>query len=177
MVTEDDVRRVALSLPATVEKSYNRLPSFRVGSNLFIRIHELPDVLFVRCANPEERDELLKAEPEKFFITPHYDGYPAVLVRLAQGSAQEAASVPAGTLRIPPEQLRLGVGSQRGESKQVSDFDPRQRPIRIPGHAAILSRRVPIHPMPQRAVCGMSGCAVWQGWRIRAVPWSGARCG
>jgi len=63
MVTEDDVRRVALSLPATVEKSYNRLPSFRVGSNLFIRIHELPDVLFVRCANLEERDELLKAEP------------------------------------------------------------------------------------------------------------------
>src|ERR1022692_1254415 len=52
---------------------------------------------------------------------------------LAQGSAQEAASVPAGTLRIPPEQLRLGVGGQRGESKQVSDFDPRQRPIRIPG--------------------------------------------
>jgi hypothetical protein len=41
-----------------------------VGSNLFIRIHELPDVLFVRCANLEERDELLKAEPEKFFITP-----------------------------------------------------------------------------------------------------------
>src|ERR1022692_4707541 len=70
MVTEDDVRRVALSLPATVEKSYNRLPSFRVGSNLFIRIHELPDVLFVRCANLEERDELLKAEPEKFSITP-----------------------------------------------------------------------------------------------------------
>ena len=60
MVTEDDVRRVALSLPATVEKSYNRLPSFRVGSSLFIRIHELPDVLFVRCANLEERDELLK---------------------------------------------------------------------------------------------------------------------
>ena len=70
MVTEDDVRRVALSLPATVEKSYNRLPSFRVGSSLFIRIHELPDVLFVRCANLEERDELLKAEPERFFITP-----------------------------------------------------------------------------------------------------------
>ena len=64
MVTEGDVRRVALSLPATVEKSYNRLPSFRVGSNLFIRIHELPDVLFARCANLEERDELLTAEPE-----------------------------------------------------------------------------------------------------------------
>ena len=59
-----------------------------MGSNLFIRIHELPDVLFVRCANLEERDELLKAEPEKFFITPHYDGYPAVLVRLGQAGVR-----------------------------------------------------------------------------------------
>ena len=46
MATEDDVRRVALSLPAVIEKSYNRLPSFRVSSSLFIRVHELPDVLF-----------------------------------------------------------------------------------------------------------------------------------
>jgi hypothetical protein len=64
---------------------------------------------------------------------------------LAQGPAQEAAGVPAGALRIPPEQLRLRVGSQRSESKQVSYFDPRQRPIRITGNAAILSRLAPIH--------------------------------
>jgi hypothetical protein len=45
---------------------------------------------------------------------------------LAQGPAQEAAGVPAGPLRLPPEQLRLGLGGQRGESKQVGYFDPRQ---------------------------------------------------
>jgi hypothetical protein len=73
---------------------------------------------------------------------------------LAQGTTQEAADVPAGTLRISPEQFRLCVCSQRGESKQVSYFDPRQRPIRIPGHAAILSRRVQIRPMTQRVACG-----------------------
>lgn len=82
MVTEEDIRRVALSLPGSVEKPYNRLPSFRVRGTLFLRIHELPDTLFVRCAGLEERDELLEAEPGAFFITPHYDGYPAVLVRL-----------------------------------------------------------------------------------------------
>jgi hypothetical protein len=64
---------------------------------------------------------------------------------LARGPAQEAHGVPARAGRIPREQLRLGVGGQRGESKQVSYFDPRERPIRTPGHAAILSRRVPIH--------------------------------
>jgi hypothetical protein len=77
MVTEDDVRRIALSPPETAEKPYNRLPSFRVRSNLFIRMHELPDTLFVRCADLDERNELLKAEPGKFFITPHYEGYRA----------------------------------------------------------------------------------------------------
>jgi hypothetical protein len=31
----------------------------------------------VRCADLDERNELLKAEPGKFFITPHYEGYRA----------------------------------------------------------------------------------------------------
>ena len=84
MVTEEDIRQVALSLPGSVEKPYNRLPSFRVRSNLFLRIHELPDAFLVRCSSLEERNELLLAEPGKFFITPHYDDYPAILVRLSQ---------------------------------------------------------------------------------------------
>jgi hypothetical protein len=45
---------------------------------------------------------------------------------LAQGPAQEAAGVPAGALRLSPEQLPFGVGGQRGESKQVGYFNPRQ---------------------------------------------------
>jgi hypothetical protein len=76
------------------------------------------------------------------------------LVSLAQGVVMRTRCVPARTLRIPPEQLRLGVDGQHGQSKQVSYFDPLQRPIRIPGHAAILSRPMPTHPMPQRTVCG-----------------------
>jgi hypothetical protein len=32
---------------------------------------------------------LLKAEPGKFFITPHYDGYPGILVRLSQIDSDE----------------------------------------------------------------------------------------
>ena len=67
-----------------MEKPYNRLPSFRMRGQLFLRVHELADTFFVRCAGLEERDELLKAEPGKLFITPHYEGYPAVLVRFSQ---------------------------------------------------------------------------------------------
>jgi hypothetical protein len=84
MVTEEDIRRVALSLPGSAEKPDNRLPSFRVRGNLFLRIHELPNAFLVRCVGPDERDELLQAEPGTFFTTPHYAGYPAVLLRLSQ---------------------------------------------------------------------------------------------
>jgi|ERR1022692_1715358 hypothetical protein len=100
MVTEDNVRQIALSLPWTAERLYNRLPAFRVRSNLFIRIDELPDALFVRCADLEERDELVKAEPDKFFITPHYDGYPAVLVRLCQVDLDEVTELVTESWRL-----------------------------------------------------------------------------
>ena len=70
MVTEEDRRRVALSLPASAGKPYNRLPSFPVRGNLLIHIHELPDAFFARCAGLEERDELLTAGPAKFSSPP-----------------------------------------------------------------------------------------------------------
>ena len=107
MVTEDDVRRVALSLPAVAEKPYNRLASFRVRSKLFIRVHELPDTVFVRCVGLDERNELLIAEPEKFFITPHYDGYPGILVRLSQVDLDEMTELVTESWRTcaPPRLL------------------------------------------------------------------------
>ena len=77
---------------------------------------------------------------------------------LAQGPAQETTGIPARAVRISPEEPGLGVAGQRGESEQVSYLNSRQRPIRIRGHATILSRQRRIHPMPPRAMRGMSGC-------------------
>jgi hypothetical protein len=41
-----------------------------------------PDVLAVRVANELEKRALLSLDPTVFFTEPHYNGYPAVLVRL-----------------------------------------------------------------------------------------------
>jgi hypothetical protein len=71
-----------------------------VRSSLFLRIHELPDAFFVRCAGVEERNELLKAEPGKFFITPHYDGYPGLLVRLSRVDLDELAEIVTESWRL-----------------------------------------------------------------------------
>jgi len=83
MATEDDVRRIALSLPETVEKPWYGTPGFRVKDKGFLRIRSNAEGgLVVFVADVAEKEMLLESDPEKFFTTPHYDGYPAVLVNL-----------------------------------------------------------------------------------------------
>ena len=48
-----------------------------------------PKVIAIRVANLVDKDLMLTMEPEKFFTEPHYDGYPAVLVRLPAVTVRE----------------------------------------------------------------------------------------
>ncbi len=85
MATEDDVRRIALGLPEVIEKPWYNTPGFRVKDKGFLRIRteaEAEGGLVVFTSDLDEKEALLASEPEKFFTTPHYDGYPIVLVRL-----------------------------------------------------------------------------------------------
>jgi len=82
MASEDDVRRICLSLPGTAETPYERRPGFRVKGQLFARIRENPDALVVWRPDVREKEGLIASEPAKFFQTDHYAGHPAVLVRL-----------------------------------------------------------------------------------------------
>jgi len=82
MASEDDVRRICLSLPETIETPYERLPGFRVKKKLFARIRVKPDALVVWRPHIDEKNALIAAQPGKYFQTPHYEGHQAVLVRL-----------------------------------------------------------------------------------------------
>src|SRR3954462_13575441 len=92
MATEADVRQIALALPETEERPPYGTPGFRVKDRLFARIRE-EGVLLVRCADEGEKDFLLRADPEKFFTVPHYDGHASVLVRLAAVDREELAEL------------------------------------------------------------------------------------
>ncbi|HEY6941244.1 hypothetical protein [Dokdonella sp.] len=94
MVTHDDVRTLALALPDTREDG-PLVFSVRHGDTYKgiawpwrERIHPRKPrvvnhgVLAVRVADLDAKEMLLLAEPQVFFTEPHYDGYPAVLVRL-----------------------------------------------------------------------------------------------
>jgi hypothetical protein len=97
MATWDDVARLALALPEATERgSYGDTRSWRVRDKAFAwerplrpkDIAELGDaapagpVLAVRVADVGARDALIADSPAVYFTTSHFDGYPAVLVRL-----------------------------------------------------------------------------------------------
>nr|CAJ88835.1 conserved hypothetical protein [Streptomyces ambofaciens ATCC 23877] len=77
-----DVRRIALSLPDTTEKTAWNMPTFRVAGKMFATLPEDETSLAVRCPK-EERDELVLAEPEKFWIAGHEAQFAWVRARLA----------------------------------------------------------------------------------------------
>jgi len=84
MATEADVRRIALSLPEVIEKPWFNSPGFRVKDKGFLRIRsEAEGWLVVFVADLEDKEALLASDPDTFHTTPHYDGYPTVLVDLA----------------------------------------------------------------------------------------------
>ena len=95
MATHADVRRIALALPGVSESTsdfaFSVLNKGKAKGILWSwkeRVHpkkpRVPNlgVIAVRVSSLAEKDAILQAEPAKYFTEPHYNGYPAVLVRL-----------------------------------------------------------------------------------------------
>lgn len=91
-VTLATVRRIALALPGVEEGLSYGTPGFRVRGKFLARMWEDGEVLVVKCGD-NERDFRMQADPETFFTTDHYRGYPTVLVRLARVTPAELREV------------------------------------------------------------------------------------
>ncbi|OMC48071.1 hypothetical protein A5745_10210 [Mycobacterium sp. IS-2888] len=102
MATWDDVARIVGELPLTSEQSPH---DWRVGKKLLAWERPLRpsdrealaasgveppegDILGVRVSDEGVKFALIADEPAIYFTTPHFDGYPAVLVRLAEIEAR-----------------------------------------------------------------------------------------
>ncbi len=98
MASWEDVTRIALALPATSEHvRRGGLTHWRVDGKLFVwerplrrsDLAALGDsaprgpILGARTPDLNAKEALLGSDPVVYFTTPHFDGYPAVLVRLA----------------------------------------------------------------------------------------------
>jgi hypothetical protein len=108
VATEDDVRRIALSLPEVIEKSWYGTPGYRVKDKGFLRLRtEAEGGLVVFVADLGEKEMLLASDPEKFFTTPHYDGHASVIVNLPAIDVDELTELIADSWRVkaPPKVL------------------------------------------------------------------------
>jgi hypothetical protein len=102
MATQADVRRIALALPDVEETAgrfaFSVMNKGKAKGFVWVWMERTipkkprvpnPKVLAVRVANLGQKEALLAAEPAKFFTEPHYNGFPAVLVRLEAVTAAD----------------------------------------------------------------------------------------
>lgn len=110
------VRDIGLSLPGVEESTAYGSPALKLHGKLMagmaINRSAEPGSLFVRVDN-DDRDELLAAAPDVYYLTDHYEPYNAVLVRLS---------------RITPDVLRDLLGmAHKFISRTVSAAASRKR--------------------------------------------------
>ena len=133
MPTLEDVRAIALSFPETIEKvdGHRGGAGWRTPDGLFVwergpskadlaalaRLDSTwPEgpVVGVRTDGLDGKQALLDTFPESFFTIPHFDGYPAVLVRLAAIDAELLREVitDAWILKAPKRLSRAWLAEQ-----------------------------------------------------------------
>jgi hypothetical protein len=78
-----DVVAAGRRLPEVEEGTWFRTPCLRVRKKSFCRMKEDGETLVIRVVDLEDKEALLRSDPGVYHTTPHYDGYPYVLVRLA----------------------------------------------------------------------------------------------
>lgn len=107
MASWDDLRRVALALPETTEQASRNLRQWRVRNRHFVwerplrraDLEALGDaapegpILGARVEHEVAKEALLADDPDVFFTTPHFDGYPAILVRLERIAPEDLHEV------------------------------------------------------------------------------------
>jgi hypothetical protein len=93
MADADDVRRLALALPGVAEIDSDGF-DFRVAGKGFVWSYPerrpgrrrviRTDIAVLFVGDEAEKQALLLGEPRVFFTTPGYDGWPLVMLRLAE---------------------------------------------------------------------------------------------
>ena len=102
MATQADVRRIALGFPGAVEAdghfAFTVPNKGKLKGFAWVWLERIdprkgrvpqPKVLAVRVASLDDKEFILAMDPKKYFTEPHYNGYPAVLVRLAEIRVRE----------------------------------------------------------------------------------------
>jgi hypothetical protein len=122
LVTLEEIRRVALSLPRTEEALVRERVKFRVGRIVYVALSR--DELSMGCGFPrEERAALVAAEPEKFFMPiPSEMRYQWIEARLTAIDAAEMRELvtDAWCMCVPKRLAGEHLGRDRGEVPRLA---------------------------------------------------------
>jgi len=123
MATIEDVRRLALSFPRVAEKPAGHGGGASWGTNIGKLAWERPprkhdleqlaalgrewpagEIVGIRVEDEQAKAALIATYPDVFFTIPHFDGFPAVLTRVAAIDEQLLREMltDAWLLRVPP---------------------------------------------------------------------------
>jgi len=81
MITFKTIKKIAEKLPGSVESTSYGTPAIKVGKKLVLRLHQKEDAIVLLLNTVEKQQQLIESDPMTFYITDHYSGYPAILVR------------------------------------------------------------------------------------------------
>lgn len=107
-ITYDTVRQIGLELPHVAEGTSYGTAALKVKGKLFVRLREEGDVIVLKMPF-DQREELMAADPETYYITDHYREYEWVLVRLSKVSIDALRDLIKGAHRntLPPQRGRV----------------------------------------------------------------------
>ncbi len=94
VATEADVAAIAEALPEVAVRPWHRSPGWAVAGRSFLRVRSEAEGWLVAFVDSVEASQaLIAAAPDVFKTTPHYDGYPVVLVDLDAASREELVEI------------------------------------------------------------------------------------
>jgi hypothetical protein len=82
-MTFDDVVEMACGLPGVERSTSYGTPSLKVRKKFMARLREDDVLVLVQVEDIEQR-MLMETRPDIYFKTPHYEGYPSILIRLSR---------------------------------------------------------------------------------------------
>jgi hypothetical protein len=83
-MTFDDVMLIASELPGVEVGTSYGTSALRVGKKLLCRMWEDGETMVLKPIEDIELQFLMDTQPEVFYQTPHYQGWPTVLIHLSR---------------------------------------------------------------------------------------------
>jgi len=98
-VSFTEVSKLGRELPGVTESTSYGTPALKVDGKLLVRLKEDGETLVLRM-DFVNRDLLLRAEPDLFFLTDHYLNYPSILLRLTRVTPARLVELLEGAWRL-----------------------------------------------------------------------------